>query len=116
MPLSVYNADMDGDDDLDILSASWSDGKIAWYENLSPRFSAGDANGDLQFDRNDVVQVLQAAKYLTGQDATFGEGDWNGDGVFDQLDIVAALQTGTFLQEANAALVPEFSFPHTLNA
>jgi hypothetical protein len=59
---------------------------------------AGDANRDFQFDQLDIVQVLQAAKYLTGQPATFEQGDWNGDGVFDQLDIVAALQTGNYLR------------------
>ena len=47
------------------------------------------------------MQVLQAAKYLTGEPATFEEGDWNEDGVFDQLDIVVALQTGTYLPDPN---------------
>jgi hypothetical protein len=34
-PFSVYAADLDGDNDLDILSASFYDDKIAWYENLT---------------------------------------------------------------------------------
>ena len=31
---SIYAADLDGDGDKDVLSASWSDAKIAWYENI----------------------------------------------------------------------------------
>jgi len=30
---SVYAADLDGDDDIDVLSASFENDKIAWYEN-----------------------------------------------------------------------------------
>ena len=33
-PTSVYSIDMDGDGDIDVLSASANDAKIAWYENL----------------------------------------------------------------------------------
>ena len=66
-------------------------------------FAAGDANQDQQFDQFDVVQVLQSAKYRTGDTASWEEGDWNADGVFDQLDVVAALQTGNYLSGPNAA-------------
>ena len=99
---SVYAADVDGDGDIDVLSASRDDDKIAWYEQL-PQATAGDANRDFQFDQQDIVQVLQAAKYLTGEPASFEEGDWNGDGIFNQLDIAAALRTGNYLQGPYAA-------------
>jgi hypothetical protein len=79
---------------------------------------AGDADRDLDFDQRDMVRVLQAAKYLTGQSATWGEGDWNGapggtlaspprgDGRFNQLDIVAAQQGGIYLAGPYAAVQP----------
>jgi hypothetical protein len=59
---------------------------------------AGDANGDDVFDQLDIVAILQAAKYLTGESATFADGDFNGDHRFDSLDIVMALQEGRYLQ------------------
>ncbi len=77
---------------------------------------AGDADQDLDFDQLDLVRVQIAAKYLTGQAATWGEGDWNGapggqpgsppagNGFFDQLDIVAALGPGHYLMGPYAAL------------
>ena len=70
---------------------------------------AGDADQDFDFDQFDLIQVQIAAKYLTGQAATWGQGDWNGapggsvgdppagDGQFDQLDIIAALNAGKYL-------------------
>ena len=72
---------------------------------VSATFSvqAGDANRDRQFDQHDIVLVLQANKYLTGEPADFSEGDWNADDVFDQHDIVAALQTGNYLEGPYAA-------------
>ena len=73
--------------------------EIIWPRQLQ----AGDADQDDDFDNLDIVQVLQRAKYLTGQPATWGDGDWDGapggsvgnpppgNGLFDQLDIIAAL-------------------------
>lgn len=34
-PMSVFSCDIDGDGNQDLLSASYGDNKIAWYENLT---------------------------------------------------------------------------------
>lgn len=71
----------------------------------------GDADQNLAFDQLDLVKVQIAAKYLTGDAATWGDGDWNsaptaggvpgsppaGNGLFDQVDIIAALTAGKYL-------------------
>ena len=67
----------------------------------------GDAERDLDFDQFDVIQVLSAGNYKTGEPTTWGEGDWNGgpgspdfppvgDGQFDQFDLVAANIAGFY--------------------
>ena len=61
-------------------------------------FAAGDADTDGRFGPRDIVRVLQANKYMSGETASWAEGDWTGDGVFDQWDIVAALQVGEYLR------------------
>jgi hypothetical protein len=80
---------------------------IGWQVAARP-LMAGDANQDYVFDQSDIVQVLVAGKFLSGEPATWGQGDWNGapagrqgrpprgDGLFDQLDVVAALQGGVY--------------------
>jgi hypothetical protein len=81
-----------------------------------PALEAGDADMNYSFDQLDLVRVQVAAKYLTGQPATWGEGDWNGapggsagdpppgDNQFNQLDIIAALNAGKYLTGPYAAL------------
>ena len=32
-PLSIFSNDLDGDGDIDVLSASSGDDKVAWYQN-----------------------------------------------------------------------------------
>jgi len=76
--------------------------------SAAPALNAGDADMDYLFNQEDLIMVLSAGKYLTGQPATWGEGDWNGapggeagspppgDGRFDQLDLIAALTAGNY--------------------
>ena len=83
---------------------------------VEDQLQAGDADMDLDFDQLDLVKVQVAAKYLTGQAATWGEGDWNGapggspgnpppgNGLFDQLDIISALSAGKYLTGPYAAI------------
>ena len=99
---SVDAADFDGDGDLDVVSASFGNGAIVWYENRT----VGDANGDGNFDSSDLVLVSQAGKYedTVPNNASFDEGDWNGDGDFDSADLILALSVGHY--QPDAASVP----------
>jgi hypothetical protein len=53
---AVHAADLDGDGDLDVLSASRTDGKIAWYENLG-----GGDFGDLDTNQRLIAVATGAA-------------------------------------------------------
>ena len=92
------------------------DGGEGGIIGVDAKLQAGDADQDLDFDQLDLVAVSIAAKYLTGNPATWGEGDWNGapggsqgnppagDGQFNQVDIIAALGPGHYLTGPYAAL------------
>ena len=67
---SVYATDIDGDGDMDVLSASWDDNKIAWYENTD-----GEGNFGPQ-----LIITTDAA----GANEVFAE-DLDGDGDMDVL-------------------------------
>ena len=70
--LSVYPADLDGDGDLDIVSASAFDHTIAWYQN--------DGAADPSWSGTDITTSATGAR-----DVFVGDMDGDGD-----LDIVAA--------------------------
>ena len=91
--LSVYTADLDSDGDMDVLSASFEDDKIAWYENTDGQGTFGDQQvitviadrarsvyaADLDNDGN--MDVLSASSFddkiawyeNTGGQGTFGD-------------------------------------------
>ena len=69
---SVYAADVDGDGDVDVLSASRFDDKIAWYENRL----AGDSDDDGKVALADFL-ILSSNFGRTG--AAWEDGDFNGD-------------------------------------
>ncbi|MED5421359.1 MAG: FG-GAP-like repeat-containing protein, partial [Pseudomonadota bacterium] len=68
----VYVADMDGDGDLDIVSASFTDDTIAWYEN--------NGNANPSWTAEDIATDADGARAVY-------VGDMDGDG---DLDIVSA--------------------------
>ena len=61
---SVYAADVDGDGDMDVLSASSSDNKIAWYEN----------DGSENFTENTISTSANSARSVYAVDVD-GDGD-----------------------------------------
>jgi hypothetical protein len=77
---SVYAADLDGDGDVDVLSASYNDDTVAWYQNL----------GGGQFGPQRVL--TRSADAVTSVCAA----DLDGDGDVDVLSADAHFAGGTY--------------------
>ena len=100
----VYVADMDGDGDLDVVSASYNDNTIAWYENdgaANPSWTAADiatsaggawdvhvadmdGDGDFDDDNEDRLALNSQVRFqndLLNDNLTVKtSGDFDGDG------------------------------------
>ncbi|MDP6547176.1 MAG: VCBS repeat-containing protein, partial [Phycisphaerae bacterium] len=89
----VHVADIDGDGDLDIVSASSSDDTIAWYEN--------DGAADPSFTATDIITTADGAS-----DVHVADMDGDGD-----LDIVSASENNDTIAwyENNGAADPAFT-------
>jgi hypothetical protein len=62
---SVYSTDLDGDGDMDVLSSSFGDNKIAWYEN--------DGTGN--FGSQIVISTAASGAYSVYATDMDGDGD-----------------------------------------
>jgi Bacterial Ig-like domain/FG-GAP-like repeat/Right handed beta helix region len=83
---SLYTADLDGDGDLDVLSASQDDDKIAWYENLGSAEDV-DSDGDGVPDSQDGCP-LDPDKTDPGQcGCGITDADGDSDGLADCVDV-----------------------------
>jgi hypothetical protein len=83
--VSVYATDVDGDGDTDVLSASFDDDKIAWYENVAPA-CLGDVNGDGFRNVADFTLFASAYGSQTGDPSYDPNADLNGDGFVNVSD------------------------------
>ena len=93
---AVHAADLDGDGDLDVLSASWNDDKIAWYRNdgagafSEPNVVSTDADGAVAVHAADLdgdgdFDVLSAS-YFDDKIAWYRN---DGKGVFSEPIILS---------------------------
>jgi hypothetical protein len=78
-----------------------------WISDLYNSYS-GDLNLDKEFNSGDLVNMLAAGTYETGQPSKWSTGDFNGDGVTNSGDLVTALAGGGYEQgPKGVAAVPE---------
>ncbi len=101
----MFSADLDGDGDMDVLSASEGDNKIAWYENLDGLGSFGNQNiitqslnasiDVLATDIDNDMDILVAAK---GNNPSDGKVVWfenmDGLGNFSSIRIISTSTEG----------------------
>ncbi|MCD6365514.1 MAG: choice-of-anchor D domain-containing protein [Planctomycetes bacterium] len=98
---SVYAADLDGDGDVDVLSASLSDDKIAWYENT-------DGAGSFSAQQVITTDAHSAWSVYTA--------DLDGDGDMDVLSASSYYYGGKIAWYENTDGVGSFSAQRVLTA
>ncbi len=76
----VRAADMDRDGDMDVISASWFDGKVAWYPNLGGTFGNPATNQNIIAVANTHTQAMHVVDLDNDGDVDVLYGSWE-DGV-----------------------------------
>ncbi len=76
---SVYSVDIDGDGDMDVLSSSQGDNKIAWYENLG--------SGTFNSQQKIITTLAMGARHVFASDLD-GDGD---------IDVLSAAKDGNHI-------------------
>ena len=104
----MRTADLDGDGDQDVLSASWGDDRIAWYENTdgaghfgTPQLITTDAYGAVSvyaadLDSDGDLDVIAAAGSKVAWYENRLVGDANDEGAFNSSDMVQVFQAGEY--------------------
>ena len=88
---SVFATDLDGDGDVDVLSASSTDGKIAWYENAG--------GSPVVFVTRVISTAAASARYVRAVDVD-GDGD---------VDVVSASGSKVSWYTSNGSSPPSFT-------
>lgn len=94
---SVYAADLDGDGDLDVASASGSDAKIAWYQNLDSLGTFGPQNILSSTATGASVVRIADMDGDADMDIVFGSNDNKTIGWFKNNDGLGNFTTETFI-------------------
>jgi len=104
--LSVYSVDIDGDGDMDVLSASYEDDKIVWYENIDGQGTFGqqqiitnNANGArevyaIDIDGDGDMDVISASHYTNIEHKVAWYENTDGQGTFGNEQIITTNALG----------------------
>src|SRR5690606_6464940 len=78
-PLSMLSVDIDNDGDFDVVSSSYSDGKVTWLENL---------NGLGNFSLPRLIAKYDTTFGLDGNEGGVFSEDLDSDGDYDILSVI----------------------------
>ena len=92
--MSVYAVDVDGDGDVDVISAAYDSDTVAWYEN----------DGSQAFTERIITTRVDSPKLIFAIDV-------DGDGVVDVRDRPYPLCTGSHRNSCNNRKLPSSAAP-----